>query len=88
MEQKADGRENCSMSERSEKSPEFWVVVDEKTYSVNEVYCLLLTPVRLLIYFNSNLRIDTIREVKKLLSWDLVMKFAANVVHLSVFSLS
>lgn len=27
-------------------SPEFWMVVDEETYSVNEVYWLLLSPVR------------------------------------------
>lgn len=33
MEQRAEGRGNCDMGERREKSLEFWLFVDEDTYS-------------------------------------------------------
>lgn len=50
MEQRAEGRGNCYMSEKKEKSLEFWLFVDEETYGAKEIYRLLLSLVRLLIY--------------------------------------
>lgn len=75
MEQRAEGRGNCYMSEKKEKSLEFWLFVDEETYGANEIYRLLLSLVRLLIYSKVSFffPVDIIsRVVGKMLSWCLV----------------